>query len=74
MSDDLSESLAGQARRELLSQRCVCGNWKRCGHSFCVRCFRSLSPKTRSALYTPFSEGYAEIYDRAKEELRCASA
>ena len=70
----MTESLRHQALRELQSAQCVCGARKRQAQSFCRDCYFKLSKKTQFALYTPFSEGYAEIYDRAKEELRCASA
>lgn len=70
----MSESLEHQAVRELAGEQCECGGMKRKMQSFCSRCYFKLSKKTQRALYTPFSEGYAEIYDRAKEELRCASA
>ena len=70
----MNEALEHQAMREYVSDQCACGSRKKKTQSFCRSCYFKLSRKTQHALYTPFSEGYAEIYDRAKEELRCASA
>lgn len=67
----LSESLEVQALRELKSETCaVCDKSKTSGNSFCKSCYFSLPEKTRHLLYTPMSEGYATIYDEAKDDLR----
>ena len=67
----LSESLEQQALRELKSETCaVCENRKESGHSFCKKCYFALPPNKRHALYTPMSDGYATIYDEAKDDLR----
>lgn len=64
------ESLIATAVRELESKNCICGKSKWPGHSFCHACYMKLPKATRLDLYKPLSEGYAEIYDRAKEQLR----
>ena len=67
----LSESLEEQALRELGSETCAaCERHKESGQSFCKSCYFHLPPKTRNALYTAMSDGYANIYDEAKQDLR----
>ncbi len=67
----LSESLEQQALRELKSENCAaCERPKESGQSFCKSCYFSLPPRTRNALYAAMSDGYASIYDEAKEDLR----
>lgn len=66
----MNESLEHQALRELISEQCMCGGRKKKHQSFCRKCYFKLPKKTQIALYTAFSDGYAEIYDRAKEELQ----
>ncbi len=65
-----TESLLGEAIRELSALRCACGAAKRHGHSFCYACFHSLPVNLRRELWRPLSEGYAEAYVEAKEWLR----
>jgi hypothetical protein len=67
----LSESLQAQAIRELGEEKCaVCGFTKKRRHSFCPACYAALPARMKKALYTPSSEGYASIYDEAKDWLR----
>ena len=67
----LSENLEQQALRELKSETCAaCDKPKMSGHSFCKSCYFALPEKTRHLLYTPMSDGYATIYDEAKDDLR----
>ncbi len=66
----LTESLVATALRELESQTCICGQPKRRNESFCRQCYFALHPGVRSQLYRTFSDGYAEIYDLAKDWLR----
>jgi predicted amidophosphoribosyltransferase len=67
----LSESLNAQALRELKETTCAgCGEPKKSGESFCRACYFSLTPKQRSSLYTLMSNGYAQIYDEIKSELK----
>jgi len=62
----LSESLEAEAVRVLDSTECLCGRVKTRGHSFCRPCYFALPAQTRQKLYTPLSEGYAEIWDEAR--------
>ena len=65
-----TRSLRQQAREELRSETCVCGRKKAYGHSFCGGCYHALPAGKQRALYTTFADGYAEIYDEAKELLK----
>lgn len=64
-------SLVEIALRDLGSEECYCGGPKKPKSSFCPKCYYALPSTTRHALYKTMSDGYAEIYDRAKEYLRC---
>ncbi len=64
------KSLLRIALDELESTTCVCGNRKQSRQSFCKPCYFALPPNVRRDLYKTISDGYAEIYDRAKEYLR----
>ena len=66
----LSESLVDIALRELGSNVCICGAEKRPQQSFCRPCYFALPRRMQSELYKPMSEGYAEIYDEAKDYLK----
>lgn len=63
-------SLVQQAMAELEANRCYCGAAKVAKKSFCGTCYYSLPRETQRALYKSFSDGYAQIYDDAKEWLR----
>lgn len=63
-------SLVAQALQDLDSTTCYCGNEKGKGKSFCKRCYFSLPKKIQHDLYKHISEGYAEVYDEAKDFLR----
>lgn len=63
-------SLVAQALKELDSTVCYCGNEKLKGSSFCKRCYFSLPKKTQGELWKRVSDGYAEVYDEAKDFLR----
>jgi hypothetical protein len=67
----LAESLEQIAIRELASDRCVCGEEKVKNQSFCRKCYFTLPKQLRFELYKPISDGYAEIYDQAKQYLQC---
>jgi len=63
-------SLVQEALKELDGTVCYCGAAKAKGKSFCNRCYFSLPPKLQRALYKHISEGYAEIWDEARDFLR----
>lgn len=63
-------SLVQQALAELHATRCYCGAGKSSGKSFCGKCYYSLPKQTQRDLYKHINEGYANIYDDAKEWLR----
>lgn len=72
MSAAHNKSLTEIAWDDLLSEICGhCGRKKQVKHSFCRRCYFALPDRLRKRLYTPMSEGYAEIYDEAKTYLQC---
>lgn len=66
----MSLSLIQQALQELDGTVCYCGAEKKKGQSFCKRCYFSLPKNMQRDLYKHISEGYAEIYDSAKDFLR----
>jgi len=67
----LTNSPLARAIRELIDTICpVCSDEKKKGESFCPHCYFSLTPEQRQALYTPWGNGYAEIYDGIRKELR----
>jgi hypothetical protein len=66
----MTESLVQTAIRELGLEQCICGAHKERRQSFCKRCYFALPQKLRSDLYKPLSDGYAEIYDEAKDWLQ----
>jgi len=66
----MERSLEKQALEELDGKTCYCGAEKKAGQSFCSRCYFSLPKETQRALYRHISEGYAGIYDEAKDWLR----
>lgn len=55
--------------RELRGALCHCGKPKTPGHSFCLRCYKSLPRKTQTDLYKRVGEGYEEAYDAAARVL-----
>ena len=66
-----TRSLITIARDELDSDVCAaCGGEKKKRQSFCRQCYFSLPKAMQMSLYKPFSEGYAEIYDEAKDWLK----
>lgn len=69
----LTESLVDIALRELDSTTCVCGATKRRRNSFCSKCFYRLPRGLRNRLYRTVAEGYAEIYDEAKDYLKAGT-
>lgn len=66
----MEKSLVNIAWDDLMSNRCVCGVGKKKQQSFCRACYFALPASLRSRLYTAMSDGYAEIYDEAKDWLR----
>ena len=63
-------SLVQIALQELDGTVCYCGARKSKGKSFCARCFFSLPKKMQGDLYKHISDGYAEIWDEARDFLR----
>ena len=51
--------------KELKSNECACGSYKKEGNSFCFRCYRGLPNDMQKALYNRFGNGYEEAYDDA---------
>jgi hypothetical protein len=51
---------------------CLCGRKKIEKQSFCKRCYLTLDPQKRYALYKRFGEGYEEAFEVAIAELRAA--
>lgn len=47
---------------ELMSEKCVCGNFKASKTSHCRLCYFSLPEQQRRALYRRIGNGYAEAY------------
>lgn len=67
----LSESPNQKALSDFCGTVCVhCKGTKKRGQSFCQRCYYSLPPNMRQALYRRFGSGYEEAYDAAKDWLR----
>lgn len=64
------DSLETIARNELKSETCVCGEPKQKMQSFGRLCYYALPKNLSQKLYKPFSDGYASIYDEAKDWLR----
>ena len=54
-----------QLARELIGTTCRCGNSKQTKQTFCRKCYYSLPPEMRRALYRRMGEGYEEAYYRA---------
>ncbi len=50
---------------ELRSDECQCGNWKKPGHSFCYKCYRSLPGHYQQDLWQRMGDGYEQAYDAA---------
>lgn len=65
-----TESLVEEALGELKSDMCLCGARKKSGESFCRACYYALPPGLRHRLYLPLSEGYAAIWDQARDYLK----
>jgi hypothetical protein len=67
----MEKSLDKIAWDDLFGEICAnCKGPKRAKDSFCRCCYFELPKKFRGALYTPMSDGYASIYDEAKDWLR----
>ena len=66
----LTPSLKKIALDALYSESCVCGARKKRYESFCRGCYFALPAGLRNRLYRTMSEGYAEIYDQARDFLR----
>jgi hypothetical protein len=50
---------------ELEGEKCRCGKKKHSMQTFCGRCYHSLPPKMRQALYNRVGMGYEEAYAAA---------
>jgi hypothetical protein len=56
---------------ELFGLDCApCGGVKEPKRTFCRKCYYSLPPRLRKALYARVGAGYAEAYDEARAFLR----
>jgi hypothetical protein len=51
--------------KELKSDECACGNYKKEGNSFCYKCYSNLPNDMQKALYRRFGNGYEEAYEEA---------
>ena len=51
--------------KELKSNECACGSYKKEGNSFCYNCYSSLPNEMQKALYRRFGNGYEEAYEEA---------
>lgn len=65
-----TRSLRQIAWDDLFSEKCICGNKKQVKQSFCKTCYFELPQNMRYNLYKTFDDGYAEIYDEAKDYLK----
>jgi hypothetical protein len=68
---ELSKSLKTLALESLRSDECpACLGHKEPGKSFCFGCYKLLPEKVKRDLYKGINDGYAEIWDEAKEILK----
>jgi len=51
--------------KELKSNECACGKYKKEGMSFCYNCYQGLPDDMQKALYNRFGLGYEQAYDDA---------
>jgi len=51
--------------KELKSNECACGSYKKEGNSFCYKCYSGLPDDMQKALYQRFGNGYEIAYDDA---------
>lgn len=54
----------------LLSTECACGKPKAPKMSFCQKCYYTLSPGLRTAIYRRIGEGYEDAHARAMLRLK----
>jgi hypothetical protein len=68
----LSESLNAQAERETYSENVCqgCKGYKEQGHSFCIRCYKSMPATLRRKLQDATKQTFGTAYDDAKSWLR----
>ena len=60
----------GQLVRQLASFECVCTAAKDPRRTFCRKCYYSLPPRMRSALYQRLGQGYEQAVDEAEAFLK----
>lgn len=65
-----TRSLSAIAWDDLFSEVCICGQKKQKRQSFCRSCYFELPQNLRMNLYKSMSDGYAEVYDEAKDYLK----
>ena len=51
--------------KELKSNECACGSYKKKGFSFCYNCYNNLPDDIQKSLWDGFGRGYEEAYDFA---------
>ncbi len=51
--------------KELKSDQCQCGKYKKPGRSLCWKCYQSLPGDLQKDLYLPLYGGYPEAYEAA---------
>jgi hypothetical protein len=56
--------------KELKSEECACGEYKKSGNSFCYSCYKSLPDDMQKDLYKRFGNGYEEAYEEAYQWLK----
>ena len=56
--------------KELKSNECACGSYKKEGNSFCYNCYSNLPDDMQKALYQRFGNGYEMAYDDATGWLK----
>lgn len=55
--------------KELRSNECLCGYYKKPGKSFCYRCYSRLPQDMQRSLYQRIGNGYEEALDEAVKYL-----
>ena len=55
--------------KELQSNECLCGDYKKPGKSFCYWCYGRLPKEMKNALYQQIGNGYEEALNEAVKYL-----
>jgi hypothetical protein len=66
----LSKSLKVLALENLDARTCACGGMKIRGLPFCQGCIHALPPNLRKVQYVTNSDGFAGLWDEARDFLR----